>query len=127
MKKVTYASWATAAAVMFALTGPVLADPVKEDLVINGDLKLVTMAPAPDHLKDVMDTIWSGWHFREAETRALQMDDFDNPCCFQIVRWTNGTRRMAIRANPAPAVMADPRPWRGCVPRCRGLMPRPAS
>jgi sulfur-oxidizing protein SoxA len=79
MKKVTYASWATAAAVMFALTGPVLADPVEEELVVNGDLKLVTMAPAPDHLKDVMDTIWSGWHFREAETRALQMDDFDNP------------------------------------------------
>jgi hypothetical protein len=26
---------------------------------------LLTTAPAPDHLKDVFDTIWSGWHFRD--------------------------------------------------------------
>jgi sulfur-oxidizing protein SoxA len=62
-----------------AFTGTAYADPVDDELIIEGELKIVTMAPAPDHLKDVMDTIYSGWHFREDETRALQADDFDNP------------------------------------------------
>lgn len=79
MENRTFASWAAAAALGLALTGPALADPVEDELIVNGDLKLVTSAPAPDHLKDALDTIWSGWHFREDETRALQQDDFDNP------------------------------------------------
>ncbi len=40
---------------------------------------MVTTTAAPDHLKGVMDTIYSGWHYRETETRALEADDFDNP------------------------------------------------
>ena len=65
-----------------ALAGVALADPVDDTLVIetdDGPLEISTTAPAPDHLKGVMDTIWSGWHYRETETRALEADDFDNP------------------------------------------------
>lgn len=65
-----------------ALAGGAMADPVEDTLVIEtdeGQLELVTTTAAPAHLQDVMDTIWSGWHFREDETRDLQRDDFDNP------------------------------------------------
>lgn len=65
-----------------ALAGSVSADPVDDKLVIEtdeGPIEMVTTAPAPDHLKGVMDTIYSGWHYREDETRALEADDFDNP------------------------------------------------
>ena len=79
MENRMFAALAAAAAFGLSMTGAALADPVDDELVVNGDLKLVTMAPAPAHLQDVMDTIYSGWHFREDETRALQQDDFDNP------------------------------------------------
>lgn len=65
-----------------ALSGAVAADPVEDTLVVeaeDGTVELVTTAPAPDFLKGVMDTIYSGWHYREGETRDLQRDDFDNP------------------------------------------------
>ncbi|MFN4203029.1 MAG: sulfur oxidation c-type cytochrome SoxA [Tabrizicola sp.] len=65
-----------------ALSGAVLADPVEDKLVIdteNGPIEMVTSAPAPEFLKDTMDTIYSGWHYREDETRDLERDDFDNP------------------------------------------------
>lgn len=73
---------AATAALGLALAGMAMADPVEDELIVetdDGPLTFVTNAPAPDHLKDVMDTIWSGWHFRENETRDLQRDDFDNP------------------------------------------------
>ncbi|MEC7258348.1 MAG: sulfur oxidation c-type cytochrome SoxA [Pseudomonadota bacterium] len=47
-------------------------------LVVNGEIEMVTETEAPAHL-DAFDTIYSGWTFRTAETRMLQMDDFDNP------------------------------------------------
>lgn len=65
--------------VVAALAGAASADPVDDELVIDGELRLITAAPAPDHLKGVFDTIYSGWRFREEETRKLQEDDFDNP------------------------------------------------
>ncbi|MFN6978570.1 MAG: sulfur oxidation c-type cytochrome SoxA [Gemmobacter sp.] len=68
-----------ATALVVVLAGSALADPVDDELVIEGELHLVTAAPAPDHLKGVFDTIYSGWRYREDETRALQRDDFDNP------------------------------------------------
>lgn len=46
-------------------------------LMTNGEA-IVTEASAPEHMEFV-DTIYSGWRFRSAETQALQMDDFDNP------------------------------------------------
>ncbi len=50
-----------------------------KELVVNGEEKLVTHAPAADHLKGHLDDVYSGWLFRADETQALQMDDFDNP------------------------------------------------
>lgn len=73
---------AATAALGLALAGTAFADPVEDTLVVttdDGEITLATTAPAPAHLKDVMDTIYSGWHFRDDTTRALQKDDFDNP------------------------------------------------
>jgi sulfur-oxidizing protein SoxA len=72
---------AATAALSLALAGTAFADPAEDTLVVeaeDGALTLVTTAPAPDHLKDVMDTIYSGWHFRDEDTRAMQKDDFEN-------------------------------------------------
>ena len=70
-------------AISVVLAGTALAEPVDDTLVVeNGDgetVEMVTKAPAPDHLKDVVDWVYSGWHYREDETRDLQRDDFDNP------------------------------------------------
>ncbi|RDC74357.1 sulfur oxidation c-type cytochrome SoxA [Rhodovulum sp. 12E13] len=52
--------------------------PDDDNLVVNGEIDIVTDAPAPEHLEYVR-TIYSGWRFRSDETQALQMDDFDNP------------------------------------------------
>ena len=49
------------------------------ELVVNDEIEMVTRAPAPDHLKDVLDEVYSGWRFRSTETQEMQMDDFDNP------------------------------------------------
>lgn len=73
---------ATAAATALLLLGAAAtADPVQDDeLVINGELEIATQAPAPAHLNGSLgDTIYSGWRFRDTETRAMQKDDFDNP------------------------------------------------
>ena len=51
---------------------------ISSELVINGDIPIVTQAPAADHL-DYMSVVRSGWTFRSPETQAMQMDDFDNP------------------------------------------------
>lgn len=48
-------------------------------LVINGETKIVTRAPAPAHMDGAVDEIFSGWIFRKDETQEAQMDDFDNP------------------------------------------------
>lgn len=71
---------AVAALLCGSLAGTAMADPHPDaELVIDGELHLPTRVPAPDHLRDVFDTIRSGWLYRTDETRALQMDDFDNP------------------------------------------------
>ena len=46
-------------------------------LAIEGEA-MVTETAAPAHMESV-DTIYSGWRFRSAETQALETDDFDNP------------------------------------------------
>jgi len=66
------------AAVLMSVPALVAADEDAE-LVVNGDLELVTKTAAPAHLSDALDEILSGWRFRSDETQALQMDDFDNP------------------------------------------------
>jgi len=49
------------------------------ELVINGEIEIVTKTAAPAHLSDAMDEVMSGWRFRSDGTQAMQMDDFDNP------------------------------------------------
>lgn len=49
------------------------------ELVINGDIEIMTKVPAPAHLEGALgDEVLSGWRFRSDETQVLQMDDFDN-------------------------------------------------
>ena len=69
-----------AATLALAATG-IRAEPVEDDqLVINGEEELATQAPAPAHLDGALgDTVYSGWLFRDTDTRAMQKDDFDNP------------------------------------------------
>ncbi len=54
------------------------AGPDEDQLVVNGEIEMVTEVAAPDHMEYV-DTIYSGWRFRSDETQAVQADDFDNP------------------------------------------------
>lgn len=61
-----------------AVAAPVFADEDAE-LVINGDIEIVTKTTAPAHLDGALDEIMSGWRFRSDETQAMEMDDFDNP------------------------------------------------
>lgn len=46
--------------------------------MINGELELPTVVPAPPALEGTFDQAYSGWTFRSPETQALQADDFDN-------------------------------------------------
>ncbi len=78
----TIAKLAASAAFGLALTGGAIAEPVDDTLTITtdtGELTLVTKTEAPEHVKSALGTIYSGWHFREDDTRAMQRDDFDNP------------------------------------------------
>lgn len=63
------------AACMFGM--PLIADENAE-LVVNGEIEMVTHTAAPAHLEE-LDEIFSGWRYRKDETQSLQMDDFDNP------------------------------------------------
>lgn len=75
MSRTTFAAMA-ALAIGF---GAASADPVEDELVVNDEVTIVTKAPAAAHLEGHLDTVYSGWLFRTPETRAMQMDDFDNP------------------------------------------------
>lgn len=71
---------ALALAAMTAATA-VRADPIDDaEISINGgEVTLPTRAPAPAFLKDVLPEVRSGWLYRDPDTRAMQMDDFENP------------------------------------------------
>lgn len=50
-----------------------------DTLAIDGQ-EMISKAAAPAHMADtVVDTVISGWHFREDDTQAMQADTFDNP------------------------------------------------
>lgn len=65
-----------AAAAALALTAVATADPVDEKLVIDGQ-EMITRTAAPEG--HPFDEVLSGWLYREAETRALEEDSFENP------------------------------------------------
>ena len=76
--KTTRTGLLSAFALATAFGGMAIAGPDEDVLIINGDLEMITEAPAPEHMEYV-DTIYSGWRFRTDDTQALEMDDFDNP------------------------------------------------
>ncbi|MEO0938060.1 MAG: sulfur oxidation c-type cytochrome SoxA [Pseudomonadota bacterium] len=76
MRTSTFAICAAAALVLGASAAS--AGPDDDQLIVNEEIKMVTEAPAPDHMEYVK-TIYSGWRFRTDETQAVQLDDFDNP------------------------------------------------
>jgi L-cysteine S-thiosulfotransferase len=69
---------AATAALGLAFAGMANAEPADDTLVIDGT-EIVTRAPASAHLDGALPELYSGWHFRDADTRAMEADDFDNP------------------------------------------------
>ncbi|MEH6521765.1 sulfur oxidation c-type cytochrome SoxA [Sulfitobacter sp.] len=74
MRKLTGALLAT-----LLTTSGAMADPADDTLILNEETKMVVRTTAPAHVSDALDEVMSGWLFRGKETRAMQMDDFDNP------------------------------------------------
>jgi len=64
------------------LSGAV-SEPVDETLTIDGQ-EMITRAKAQEGLP--FDEVLSGWLFREAETRALETDSFENPGMLYVER-----------------------------------------
>ena len=73
----TGAAWAALGLAGSAALAPA-AMAQEANLVIDGEIEIVTRAPAPEHMEYVSE-IFSGWEYRSPETQALQMDDFENP------------------------------------------------
>lgn len=73
------------AALAFALAGGAAADPADDTLILNGEIEMITRAPAPEHLGGRLgpETL-SGWLFREDDTRDMQADDFENPAILHV-------------------------------------------
>jgi L-cysteine S-thiosulfotransferase len=88
------------------------ADPVDDTMEIDG-VEITTRAPAPEGYP--FDEVISGWHFREAETRATQEDSFANPGMLAVERgeeiWSTveGTAGQSCASchEDASASMAD--------------------
>ena len=50
-----------------------------DTLAIDGE-EMISKTAAPAHMEETgIDTIISGWHFREDDTQSMQTDSFDNP------------------------------------------------
>jgi sulfur-oxidizing protein SoxA len=62
----------------FAFAGAAMAEPADDTLVIDG-VEITTKAAPSAHLDGALTELYSGWHFRDADTRAIEADDFDNP------------------------------------------------
>jgi sulfur-oxidizing protein SoxA len=70
------AALAATAFLGFAFAGN--AEPANDTLIIDGS-EIITRAAPAAHLDGALTELISGWQFRDTETRAIQMDDFDNP------------------------------------------------
>ena len=78
MKSQMHKSIAAIATASILGAGAAFADEEAE-LIVNGEIEMVTRTAAPAHLSDVLDEVLSGWRFRSDQTQEMQMDDFDNP------------------------------------------------
>ena len=64
-----------------AISAPVVFAGGADDdtLAIDGQ-EMITKTTAPAHMEETgVDTVMSGWHFREDDTQSMQADTFDNP------------------------------------------------
>lgn len=64
-----------------AISAPMLFAGGADDdtLSIDGEV-MISKTAAPAHMAETgIDTVISGWHFREDDTQAMQTDTFDNP------------------------------------------------
>jgi sulfur-oxidizing protein SoxA len=107
-----------AVAVAGLATGAVFADPVEDTLVLNDEIEMITVAPAPDHLEGVLgDVIRSGWLYREDATRDVQRDDFENPAMLNVELATEDWNRVEGTANQSCASChGDPESMAGVRP-----------
>ena len=74
-------------ALCLALSGMAYADPAEDALDIEteaGSMSIVTSAPAAAHLDGALTTVYSGWLFRDPDTRDMERDDFDNPAMVYV-------------------------------------------
>ncbi|PTW63353.1 sulfur-oxidizing protein SoxA [Breoghania corrubedonensis] len=60
------------------------AEPVNDELVIDGETKIITRAKAPEG--SPFEEVTSGWLYRTKETRALEADSFENPGMLYVER-----------------------------------------
>jgi sulfur-oxidizing protein SoxA len=92
-------------AVALSLLAGAAAAEVGDQLQVNGDLDLVVETAAPAHMADTgIRTIYSGWVFRDADTQAMQMDDFDNPGLLYV---DQGAEMWATPAGTSEKSCAD--------------------
>ena len=92
-------------AVALSLLAGAAAAEVGDQLQVNGDLDLVVETAAPVHMADTgIRTIYSGWVFRDADTQAMQMDDFDNPGMLYV---DQGAEMWATPAGTSEKSCAD--------------------
>jgi sulfur-oxidizing protein SoxA len=76
---------ASAAMCAVALSGAATAQPHPDaELIIEGELQLKVRSEPAAHMDGAVPEIYSGWLFRADETRALQMDDFENPAMLGV-------------------------------------------
>lgn len=74
-------------AAVLALVGAAassIAEPVDDELVIDGEIEMATRVKAPEG--HPFDEIRSGWLYRTKETRALEADSFENPGMLYVER-----------------------------------------
>ncbi|WP_420891172.1 sulfur oxidation c-type cytochrome SoxA [Minwuia thermotolerans] len=75
MAAITAAGW---------LAAPAGAEPVNDDLVIDGEIHMTTRTKAAEGMP--FDEVLSGWLFRTDETRMLEADSFQNPGMLYVER-----------------------------------------
>lgn len=66
------------------MASTVSAEPVDDELVIDGEIEMVTRTKAPEG--HAFDEVLSGWLFRTPETRSLEEDTFTNPGMLYVER-----------------------------------------
>lgn len=86
MKKTVIALLSVSCLGSLTLVSGALADPVDESLSIDGQ-EMITVAPAPSEPEGhPFDEVRSGWLYREAETRQVESDSFENPGMLNVER-----------------------------------------